>query len=140
MGNKSRATTLGRVGMSIRNVVGVHRIPHILFVCGRNQWRGPTAVQIYKNDNRIDVRSAGMSEKSRHALSAEDITWADLILVMENRYKTRILEKFHKLSLPEIANLDIPDEYPYMDAELIESIQKGVEFYIGRIENRTPRA
>jgi len=115
-------------------------IPHFLFVCGRNQWRGPTAEQIYKNDNRIEARSAGMSEKSKHALSAEDIAWADLILVMENRYKIRILENFHKWSLPEIVNLDIPDEYRYMDDELVESIHKGVEFFIGRIENRTPRA
>ena len=33
--------------------------PHVLFVCGRNQWRSPTAARIYANDQRIEVRSAG---------------------------------------------------------------------------------
>jgi predicted protein tyrosine phosphatase len=106
--------------------------PHFLFICGRNRWRGPTAEHIYRNDNRIEVRSAGMSAKSKTILSADDIAWADLILVMENRYKTRILDTFRGLPLPEIVNLDIPDEYQYMDAELVGIIQKGVEFYIIR--------
>ena len=106
---------------------------HFLFVCGRNQWRSPTAEHIYRNDDRIEVRSAGVSTKSRHILSEDDVTWADLILVMEYRYKHRIVEKFRGLLLPEIVNLDIPDEYQYMDAELVDIIQKGVEFYIMRI-------
>ncbi len=41
---------------------------------------------------------------------------------------------FRGLPLPEIVNLDIPDEYQYMDAELVDIIQKGVEFYIMRFE------
>jgi predicted protein tyrosine phosphatase len=47
--------------------------PHFLFVCGRNQWRGPTAAQIYRNDEQIEVRSAGMSAKSKHTFSAADV-------------------------------------------------------------------
>src|SRR5512139_3631699 len=38
-----------------------HSRPHILFVCGRNKWRSPTAERLYRNDNRIEVRSAGVS-------------------------------------------------------------------------------
>lgn len=106
--------------------------PHFLFICGRNRWRGPTAEHIYRNDDRIEVRSAGMSAKSKHILAADDVAWADLILVMENRYKTRIVDMFRGLALPEIVNLDIPDEYQYMDAELVGVIQNGVEFYITR--------
>jgi len=110
--------------------------PHFLFVCGRNQWRGPTAAQIYRNDDRIEVRSAGMSAKSRHPLSAADVEWADLILVMESRYKARIIDQFRDLPLPGIENLDIPDDYQYMDPELIGTIRKGVEYYIKRIDDQ----
>jgi predicted protein tyrosine phosphatase len=123
--------------VSMRKEYRDHLPPHFLFVCGRNQWRGPTAVNIYRNDDRLEVRSAGMSGKSRHTLSIDDIVWADLILVMEDRYKARIQEMFRDFPLPEIVNLDIPDEYRYMDAELVENIQKGVEFFIARVETRT---
>jgi predicted protein tyrosine phosphatase len=106
----------------------------ILFVCGRNKWRSPTAERIYKNDQRLEVRSAGVSEKSRHTISRADVEWADLILVMESGYKTRISEMFRGLPLPRIENLDIPDDYEYMDEELIEEIQNKVEPIIDRYE------
>jgi hypothetical protein len=62
--------------------------PHILFVCGKNQLRSPTAERTYRNDKRIEVRSAGMSGKSKHPISNDDIEWATLILVMESGYKS----------------------------------------------------
>lgn len=108
--------------------------PNFLFVCGRNKWRSPTAVSIYKNDQRLNVRSAGMSDKSSHQISEKDIIWADLIIVMENNYKSWILEKYRDLQLPTIKNLDIPDNYKYNDPELIELIKKGVEYHIQQFE------
>lgn len=113
-----------------------HEKPHILFVCGKNKWRSPTAERIYKDDERIEVRSAGMSAKSKHTLSNDDIEWADLILVMESGYKSRISGMFRDLSLPKIENLDIPDEYEYMDEELIEMIEGRVEYYIEKLEKQ----
>ncbi|MFA6468888.1 MAG: protein-tyrosine-phosphatase [Bacteroidota bacterium] len=104
--------------------------PKILFVCGRNKWRSPTAEILYRNDSRISVRSAGMSSKSNHQISDKDILWADLILVMEGNYKSWILGKHQHLLLPPIENLDIPDEYEYMNSELIELIKIGVEYHI----------
>jgi len=115
----------------------MHSKPHILFVCGKNKWRSPTAERIYRNDTRVEVRSAGMSGKSKHTISNDDIKWADLVLVMESGYKSRILGLFRDLSLPTIENLDIPDEYEYMDAELIELIEKRVEYYIEKLEKQT---
>lgn len=114
----------------------MHTKPHILFVCGKNKWRSPTAERIYKDDKRIEVRSAGMSGKSKHSISSDDIEWANLILVMESGYKSQILGLFRDLSLPEIENLDIPDEYEYMDDELIEIIENSVKFYIRRLEKQ----
>ena len=106
--------------------------PHILFICGRNQWRSPTAARIYANDQRIEVRSAGVSSKSMRKVSKHDIEWADLILVMEQTYKSRLLGTFRDLQLPVIDSLDIPDEYQFMDEELINLIREGTEFYLTR--------
>ena len=102
----------------------------ILFVCGRNQWRSPTAQNIYKHDSRIEIRSAGVSDKSRHQISSADVGWANLILTMENEHKSHIQKLFKGQQLPTILSLEIPDEYQYMDEELIELIKSHTEPYI----------
>ena len=109
--------------------------PKILFVCSRNKWRSPTAQNIYENDSRIEVRSAGLSEKSPHIISDSDILWANLILVMESKHKTRIQDLFRDIELPPIKSLDVPDEYKYMDEELIKLIEIGVEHHIKLLDN-----
>jgi predicted protein tyrosine phosphatase len=103
----------------------------ILFVCGRNQWRSPTAAMIYRNDPRVSVRSAGVSDKARKKLSEKDLDWADLVLVMERKYARRITYLFQSRdAFPPIECLDIPDEYQFMDEELIMLIRNGTEFQI----------
>ena len=47
--------------------------PHILFICGRNQWRSRKAQEIYANDQRMEVRSAGVSPISAHQVSRQDL-------------------------------------------------------------------
>lgn len=72
-----------------------------------------------------------MSDKSPHRISTEDLDWADLVLVMERKYRTRTLEQFRNHpDLPPIVSLDIPDEYPRMDPELISLIEEGTEFHL----------
>lgn len=105
--------------------------PRILFVCSRNQWRSPTAQAIYRDDQRIEVRSAGTSEKSARRLSERDLAWADLVLVMELKHAKLIRQRRKKSgSLPPIYSLDIPDEYQRMDPILIELIRDASEPWI----------
>lgn len=101
--------------------------PHILFVCGRNQWRSPTAETIYRTDPRIEVRSAGVSAQSSHIISMQDIAWADLILVMEWKYKEKIRTVAGKTRLPPIQCLKIPDKYDYMDEDLVALLKRSVD-------------
>ena len=49
---------------------------------------------------------------------------------MEYSFKSWILGKFRDLDLPKIETLDIPDEYEFMDKELIELIKTGTEYHI----------
>lgn len=114
--------------------------PHVLFVCGRNQWRSPTAVQVYRNDQRIEVRSAGVSPKSRHQINSADLAWADLILVMEADYGAWIRSQFRSRTLPPIKSLDIPDEYAYLDEALITAIKSGAEPHIVQLTKFTQPA
>ena len=46
--------------------------PNILVVCGRNKKRSRTAEYIFKNDNRFNIRSVGLSSKSDRKISEND--------------------------------------------------------------------
>lgn len=52
--------------------------PNILVVCGRNKKRSRTAEYIFKNDDRFNIRSAGVSPKSDRQITEKDLNWADL--------------------------------------------------------------
>jgi len=104
---------------------------NILFICSRNQWRSPTAEKVYSIDPRVHARSAGTSPKARHTVNAKDITWAELIFVMEYKHKDRLKADYSKLlQYKKVIVLDIPDEYQYMDEELVELIEASVEKYL----------
>ncbi|WP_338763531.1 protein-tyrosine-phosphatase [Bernardetia sp. ABR2-2B] len=93
--------------------------PKFLVVCGKNKKRSRTAESIFKNDDRFAIRSVGVSPKSNRKITEKDIEWADLILVMENDLKQKIKKIYSHLEIPEIEVLNIPDEYEFMDEELI---------------------
>ncbi len=103
----------------------------ILFVCSRNQWRSPTAEALFLNHPDILARSAGTEKNARIRVTEKLILWADLIFVMEKKHRQRLREKF-----PDIINtkrvivLDIPDEYQYQDAELIEHLRTSLQPYL----------
>lgn len=110
-----------------------HRRRHYLFVCSRNQWRSPTAERLYRDDPRIAARSVGLSASSTHRLNEADLNWADVVLVMEDHHKARIKKMFgRRRELPRIEVLGIPDEYPFMDRQLIEMITQQIEPMIER--------
>lgn len=93
--------------------------PRILVVCGRNKKRSRTAEHIFKNDPRFEIRSAGLSPSSDRKLSGNDLAWADLAFVMETDQRSRIRSQYQHLELPPIDVLDIPDDYEFMDEELV---------------------
>lgn len=104
---------------------------NLLFVCSRNQWRSPTAEEIYKNNPGYQARSAGTEAGARIKLTAKLVGWADIIFVMEKKHKQRITEKFpDEARQSEIIVLDISDDYPYMDQELVDMIRISVAPYL----------
>jgi len=101
---------------------------NLLFVCSRNRWRSPTAERIYARSERYAVRSRGLSQSAVRRLSAEDVAWADVVFVMESEHKRRLVGQFREvLEDREVIVLDIPDEYRFMDPELVELITSAVD-------------
>ena len=104
----------------------------LLFICSRNQWRSPTAEAIWRKDPRVEVRSAGTSPRARRRVSAADLRWADLILVMEDKHEDRLRADFGALLEHKVVHvLDIPDEFQYMDPVLVEELRSAVETILG---------
>lgn len=97
----------------------------VLFVCGRNQRRSPTAAAIFRNDPDIEARSAGVSESSRHQINASDVAWADVIVAFERKHHQRVVQMFPEAA-PKTTHLGIPDDYEFMDADLVEELLRVV--------------
>ena len=104
-----------------------------LFVCSRNQnqWRSPTAEQVFRDDPRVSVRSRGLSPRSPRRLSAADLAWADLVFVMESSHRARITGTMREtLGDTPVHVLNIPDDYPFMDPELVELLLDRVGWHV----------
>jgi len=100
----------------------------ILFVCTHNKMRSRTAEEMYKADRRFEVRSAGVSDDAVQLVNLELLTWADWIVVMENYHFRWIRECFPVISRHKrVICLDIPDEFWFMDPELVDLIKSRFE-------------
>ena len=105
---------------------------NVLFICSRNQWRSPTAEAVWRRHPLLSVRSAGTSRTARRKVTVEDLRWADVILVMEEKHRSRLLADFTaSVSHKPIHVLDIPDDYKFMDPELVEHLQHSVAAVLG---------
>ena len=109
--------------------------PNILIVCGKNKKRSKTGEHIFRKDPRINIRSAGVSPKSEKKVGEKDIMWSNLIFVMEHDHREKIKEEFSYLRLPKIIVLEIPDEYEFMDKELVEVLNDKVNSCLKEVFN-----
>ncbi len=91
----------------------------ILVLCSRNKRRSRTAETLFRNDPRMEIRSAGLSPDSTRRVTETDLRWADRILVMEDKHARRLREEWQHLQLNRLEVLHIEDEYAYMDDELV---------------------
>jgi predicted protein tyrosine phosphatase len=65
----------------------MHQRLRILFVCAMNKQRSVTAEQLYRNDARLEVRSAGVRSDANRRVSEDDLRWADIVFAMEREHK-----------------------------------------------------
>jgi predicted protein tyrosine phosphatase len=96
----------------------------LLFVCSRNRWRSPTAEKLFDGVDGIKARSAGTEPGSRIRVTAGHLGWAEVILVMEKKHLRRLREKFADvLANKPVICLHIPDDYQFMQPELVALLQ-----------------
>ena len=102
-----------------------------LFICSQNKLRSPTAEHIFANWPNVYTDSAGLNVGADVELSTEQIDWADVIFVMEKKHRTKLSQKFRRsLNGKRIICLDIPDDFEYMQPELISLLQAKAERFL----------
>ena len=104
----------------------VARPLRLLFVCGRNRLRSPTAEEIFAAPG-IETASAGVSPDADTPLDADLIAWADVIFFMEAAHRSKAAWRFSAaLRGKRVVCLRIPDQYEYMQPALIELLKSRV--------------
>jgi len=95
-----------------------------LFICSKNKLRSPTAEHVAR-EMGVEADSAGLAPEAIQVLESEQIQWADTIFVMEQSHKKKLNSKFSThLKGKNIVVLGIPDDYEYMQPELIDILEK----------------
>ncbi|MEW6600121.1 MAG: phosphotyrosine protein phosphatase [Nitrospirota bacterium] len=103
----------------------------VLFVCTENRMRSPTAEKVFRDYPGVEARSAGIGFTSENYVEAHLIRWADIIFVMEKRHREYIRNKFKDdCEGRRIICLGIPDEYNYMDYDLVDLLKDRVTPYL----------
>ncbi|MGD0736936.1 MAG: phosphotyrosine protein phosphatase [Terracidiphilus sp.] len=89
--------------------------------------RSPTAEAIFSTCEGIQALSAGTNPDAETPVSADLIEWADLVFAMENIHCRRLKKRFPaQLKAKKVVVLAIPDNYKYMDPELIRILRTKV--------------
>lgn len=95
-----------------------------LFICSANRLRSPTAEQIFAEWAGVETDSAGLNNDADQALSVEQIEWASVIFVMEKAHRSKLSKRFKRhLNGKRVICLDIPDDYEFMQPELIRLLE-----------------
>ncbi|MCF6292251.1 MAG: protein tyrosine phosphatase [Robiginitomaculum sp.] len=79
----------------------------------------------------VETDSAGLSADADVRLSIEQILWADIIFVMEAKHKKKLQQKFKKhLNSKRVVVLGIPDNYSFMQVELVKLLENKVAKFL----------
>jgi predicted protein tyrosine phosphatase len=99
----------------------------LLFICTQNRLRSPTAEQVFAVWPGVETESAGLGNEAGNPVSPELLAWADIVFVMEKTHRARLGKRFRQhLSGKRVICLDIPDNYDYMQPELVQLLKAKV--------------
>ena len=105
----------------------------VLFVCRYNRRRSATAERVFSKDPRLDVRSAGTSDDALVQVNAHMLAWADLLFVIDDGQERALLARFaNDPALERLVNLEIPDDFPFLDPELVRLLQNRANPHIDK--------
>lgn len=99
----------------------------LLFICSRNKLRSPTAERLFAGHPGTETTSAGLSPDAESPLTIETLEWADTVFVMEQNHRSKLMKSFKPwLRDKRVICLGIPDDYDYMQPELVRLLEARV--------------
>ena len=105
----------------------------VLFVCGQNRLRSPTAGQVFADWPGVETASAGLKHDAEVPVTPELLAWAEVVLVMEPAHRRALASRFGShLGHLRIASLGVPDRYRYMAPDLVERLRQVVPAHLRR--------
>lgn len=100
----------------------------VLFLCSRNRLRSPTAEEIFRGRDGWEVVSVGLASDADEKLSSETLDWADVVFVMERAHQRKLSQMFGAmLRHKRVICLDIPDDYAFMQSELVALLTRKID-------------
>lgn len=105
----------------------------ILFVCTANVDRSRTAEDMYRHDERYEVRSAGVAPFATVVVTRDLLLWADRVFVMnerEDQHRTLIRIRFPDVDRP-LVDLDVEDRWHRGDPELVKLLARRLRPHLG---------
>ena len=106
-------------------------IRKLLFVCSQNKFRSLTAEKLFEGFPLYQVRSAGTQPDARIVVTEGHLGWADIIFCMEKSHRNRLRRKFPEaLRDKRVICLHIPDEYEFMDPDLLDEFRAKLSPYV----------
>ncbi len=104
---------------------------NVLFVCSQNKLRSPTAEQVFAEWPGLEVASAGLNHDAEVPLTGELVEWARIIFVMEQAHRNKLRKRFKPhLKTARVICLGIPDEYDFMDPDLVRLLKARVPQFL----------
>ena len=103
----------------------------VISICSRNRLRSPTAERVFATWPGVETDSPGLAPDAVCPLKAEQAEWAEVIFVMEKQHRSKLAQRFKgPLKGKRVVCLDVPDDYEYMQAELVALLEKRAPLHL----------
>ncbi|MCA1560152.1 MAG: protein tyrosine phosphatase [Acidobacteria bacterium] len=86
---------------------------------------------MFSKRNDLEVRSAGTSADALARVNARMLEWADVIFIMDDHQRRSLGDMFpaHP-ALERVVCLDIPDDFNFLDPQLMRLLQERVDAHL----------
>jgi predicted protein tyrosine phosphatase len=87
----------------------------------------------------LETASAGLAPDAEEMVTADHLEWADIIFVMERAHRAKLQRRFKAqlkrarvthLKRARVICLDIPDDYDFMQPELVALLEQRVRRHL----------
>jgi predicted protein tyrosine phosphatase len=82
---------------------------------------------VFASRPAVETASAGLAPDAEEQVTPDHLDWADLIFVMERAHRAKLQRRFGaRLKGKRVVCLDVPDDYDFMQPELVALLEKKV--------------